>query len=138
MLFKDDDELPSLSSAEYLTKSDHGKAEQREKQARQKGDLLSLKRSMLKSQVDPKGAAKGVDARKADEKKEEDDKAAAEAANQAEGAASPMTTKTLKQQEAAQFQDAQKQDSTQSLLDKDKQQQEVKKQAGEEYQQNMS
>jgi hypothetical protein len=136
MLFKDDDDVPSQSSAEYVTRADHGASEQHEKSAAHKGDLLALKRAMLRSQVDPKaGAQKAV---KAEKDAESRDAQKVLQQDEAQGAAQPIGTKTSMEEADQQVQDAQESDTQDTLLDKAKQQKEVKQQAGEEYQQNMS
>lgn len=133
MLSHDDDDMPSSSSAEFLTRADHGKKEQRERNAASKGDLLALQRAMLRGQVKPDASAVQVAKQQKDEAtKEGEDRLKADAEN-----AKPPATKTLQQRIDEELEEADESDTADTLIDKAKQQQEVKKQAGQEYQQDM-
>jgi hypothetical protein len=133
MLLRDDDDMPSSSSAEFLTRADHGKSEQRERNAASKGDLLALQRAMLRGQVKPDASAVQVAKQQKDEAaKEGEDRIKTDAEN-----AKPPATKTLQQRIDEKLEEADESDTADTLIDKAKQQQEVKKQASQEYQQDM-
>lgn len=131
MLYQDDDETPSRSSAEYLTRADHGKQEQRERKAAQKGDLLALKRAMLRTQVDPNASPQKIvsDDRKRDEETEKKEEP---------NTVPLIATKTNVQLVEQGIQRSTESDTAETLIDKAKIQEDAKQQEGEEYQQNMS
>jgi hypothetical protein len=132
MLFRDDeDDFPSQSSAEFLTRADHGKKEQRERNAAQKGDLLALQRAMLRGQVKPDASARQATAQeKGDHTQEENVRHSAD-----EDQVSVQGTKTLQQEADEQLQEADESDTAHTLIDKAKQHQDAKRQSEEEYQQ---
>lgn len=70
MTYKDDEEESSSSSADYF-KSDHGKKEQQERNAAQKGNLLQLKRDMLRSGVQKSKVTAEKSARDASKREEQ-------------------------------------------------------------------
>lgn len=135
MFRDDDDELPDPSSAEYLTRADHGKAEAQGRKAERKGLLLTLKRALLRQQVDGKKTPNQAmrDEASADAREE---KAATDEQETPE--VQPIGTQSTQDEAKADVQDASKKDDAESLLKKEKSRQDAKSQTGEEYQQNMS
>ena len=128
MSFLDDDELPDPSNPEYHTRADHGKKDRLERKAAHKGKLSSFKRALLRHQTDPQKAADMAKKEEYEQKPQQRD----------DDQPLMMGTKTQKQLEKQQVQDAQTDDTAETLLQKDEQQQAVKDESDEEYQQNMT
>ena len=128
MFKRDDDDFPLSSNPEYFVFADHGKKEMKERNARGKGQLLQLKRDLLRNQVNPKASA-------ADEEHVEQKTKEALAAQKKEV---PFGTKTFKQEEKDSILSAQSKATTDKAVKEAKQQEARKDVAKEEYQQNMS
>jgi hypothetical protein len=132
LLSDDDDDLPSRSSAEYVTRADHGKKDQREKNAAHKGHLLSLKREMLRNQMDGKKADQAVSQQRQPDADAQKSMQAPEAS-----IAGSANTMTNDEQAKKQLHDAKKKEDAQTLQHKDRLQNAAKQQSSQEYQQDM-
>ncbi len=130
MSFDEDDELPSRSSAEFLSRADHGKKEHLEKKAAAKGQLLQLQRAALKGQVSAKSLNKEED---------RDEKEANQAAQvqEEEGKAATFGPKSNADEAKEQVQTAQEKQSSDKLVQDAKRAAAAQNAAGEEYQQDL-
>ena len=128
----DDRDEAGETSTNYFKSADQRKQENKEDNARGQGKLLDLRRAVLRTQVKPIKQEKGEEPTPT--KKEVQ---AREEAEKKEGTL-PMTTKTRLQEQKAAIQTAQDKPDTASTIRKQEEQEEVKKQSSQEYQQNMS
>lgn len=113
-MYRDDDDLedPIRSHADALTRADHGKKEQRERKAEQKGQLQKLKLQTLRQRVEG-GKPEDEKNAKKEEKKIE-----------------TFGTKTRRGEERASIDTVQSKPDPDQLIDKAKQEEAEQKQAG--------
>ncbi len=128
-LDEDDDDLPSLSSAEAQNRADHGKQRHLENKAAAKGKLLQLKRAALRGEVSSKQL-------KNDEKQEQATAAAKVQVETAKSGAS-FVTKSAQAEAQSQVLEAQDVQTSDQLVQEAKRTEATQKAADEEYQQDL-
>ena len=129
----DDDEVASRSNAEYFTRSDHGKEKQQERRAKEKGQLASLKRDVLRQQVNPRSMKDDEHDPARDAKQERENAKAAE-----KKLTRSFGPKSSTQAAKEEVETAQSQTTPDKSIKKEEQEHTAKDAAQEEYQQNMS
>lgn len=131
MTLRDDEEdLSGYARAQDVYKSDKGRADQLERKAREKGQLLNLQRQVLRGQVT------GDKLAKLEPKPSAGDDAVAQAQLDAEAKKhETFGTKTLKQQEDARTQGAMQQATTDAIIEENARKEDAQRQAAQEYQQ---